>query len=223
MTKTNAKSAIAAAKANKAPAPATDMTSQLAALLAKMSPEQIAELLGNKAPAKQEKAADADFSGLIGKLVEVTDGRKHVGKTFKCFYVTKGGFRKPSALCEGDELLTDGATPTFINPSYLKVIGDMDAKDIKRLKDMQEAQKSETLYIAATAVSETDKSIQLRYPTWAKNLWFSRPSMISIAGDAPDGSKIFEIAAWKVKKECGMDAYNALLAKQADLEKIVNS
>lgn len=220
MTKANATKAVSKATAEAA------KNDALKALLASMSPEQIAALLPTAA--KQEGKASkpakqaTDYGTLVGKLVKVTGGKKHVGETLKCFYVSKGGFRKPSALCEGAEILKAGEMPIFMNPDYLEVVGDMTAADIKRHKDMQEAQRNETLYIAARAVTETEKSIQLAYPTWAKNLWFARPSMISIAGETPDGGKIFEIAAWKVRKECGMDAYNALVAKQDDLEKIVN-
>lgn len=181
--------------------------------------------------ATETKPDEVDASKMLHKLVKVVKGRNHVGDVLKVYHITKGRpasgsykGRKPSLLCEGKEKLDIGVTPVFMNPANVEIIGDMDKADIKRLSDMHKQTEEETLYIAARAVSESDKSVCLSYKAWAKNLYFAKPSMISVTGaETSDGVKIFEIAAWKVRKECGMDAYDALKARQAELEKLVNA
>lgn len=202
----NAKSAIAKAQAAKANAKAP----------AKAPAEKPAE----KAPANAAPDAVTDINTLKGMLAEVSKG-KHKGKTVKIFFAS---VRKNVLLCEDG----DGEN-VWVKPDNLKVSGKMTDADIKRLTAKQEADAHETVYVEANALSETDNGVMLKAPGWFKRVFFTKPNderegMISTTGAVgPSGMDIFEVVAWKIRKECGMDSYNAIKAKQAELAAIVEA
>lgn len=202
----------------------------LLAVLAKLTPAQIASLTSGEAPKAPETAKPAkqevDFQTFKGKVCKVIGGRKHVGKTFKVYHVTKGSERrKPVAICEGDTLITKGVTPEFVNPAHLEIVGDMKAEDVARLDKFQKEQSEETLYVAATAKNtSSEKAILLSNPRWVRDVYFSKNGMISLTGfETPDGDKIFEVAAWQVRKQLGISTYDELVAQQPALAAIVEA
>lgn len=171
-----------------------------------------------------------DAQRFKGKLCKVIGGKKLTGETLKVFAVTKGNaYRKPLALCEGTDKLTAEDMPVFMKPEYLEIVGDMTAADIKRLDERQTAQSEETLYVAGTATRDTDKAVELKVPGWFKRVYFTKSAgdkagMISNTGFTDtEGMDIFEVAAWKVRKEVGMDSYTVLKAKQTAFAAIVEA
>lgn len=218
-----AKTAIAAATKAATPEDA------IAKVIASMSAEQLTALLAAKGvalpKAPKETKPEIDAQSFKGKVCKVVGGRKMVGETIKVYHVTKGSERrKPLAIAEGAEVIVKGVTPVFINPAHLEIVGDMSPADIKRLDDFQKEQSEETLYVAATAKISTEKSILLSHPRWVKDVYFSVNGMISLTGfDTADGTKIFEVAAWQVRKQCGSAAYDELVAQQPALTAIVEA
>jgi hypothetical protein len=235
MTKSNVSKAVASAKQTvKAP---VDNSAALAALAA-LGPDALAALLAQigkpteAAPpaVKQDNRATAfvEAAKLVGKQATISD-EKHVnsGDTVKVFYCSKmspNNKKSPVLRIE-----TSSGELGFAKPAQLAVIGDMPKADFTRLSAMQSAQSEETLYIAATCTNETDKSIVLQYSGWARKLVFWKPNAersgtITVTGfSTPDGTNIFEVAAWQVRKMTGMDGYNALKAKQPALSAIVDA
>jgi hypothetical protein len=173
---------------------------------------------------KTEAPASEDAQRFVGKLCKIGSG-KYKGKTLKVFFVT----RKNLALCEGDEALGTDDAPIFVGAKHLEIVGDMTKADIDRLKARQQTQAEETLYVAATVTHDGDNAVQLAYPGWFKRIYFTKPTedkpgMIAKTGfQDTNGLDIFEIAAWKVKKEAGLDSYHVLKSKQDAYAAIVEA
>ena len=180
------------------------------AALSETEREQLAELR------KRERAtAMESLKGFDGKVVKVIDGKKRVGETGN---VLNAGLTKFSRKYVRIEF---GSEVDFINnPDHLEIVGEQSAATKKRIKDANEASRSETLLIAAKIGRETEKAVRIDYAGWYASLWMPKSDVTKM--DATFGEQalpIFEIAAWRVRKGCGRDAYDALVARQAELEK----
>ena len=210
---------------------------------ARQAAKNVASKAQSKAPAKQEPKDNAPavlsdeekaqlaelrkreretamkaMEAFKGKTVKVTDGKKRKGETGNVTYAGVNRYGKKVVRIEfGDEF-------DFINPSYLEIVGDQDAKAAKRIKEANEASKNETFFIAATIGHQSDKAVRMDYPGWFKSLWFSNEMVTKT--NATYGEKntpVFEIPAWKVRKECGKDAYDMLASKQDELAALVEA
>lgn len=174
------------------------------------------------AETKAAPATDAKYTDLQHKVCKVTGGKKHKGETVSVFLASakKNRFGALSARAENSE-----GEKVWIDQKHLEIVGPMDAKDIKRLDDERESENNETLYIAANIGVEKDAAVRVDYPGWFKKLWFPKTMITDTGAVMADEAKtpIYEIVAWKVKREVGMDSYNMLLAKQPELEAIVNA
>lgn len=211
MAKNNARQAVQNAK-SAAKAPAKQEQAPANGALSEAEAKQLAELRKRE----RETAMEA-MKAFTGKVVKVTDGKKRVGETGNVTFAGVNRYGKKVARIEfGSEI-------DFINPNHLEIVGDQDAKTKKRIHEANEASKNETFYIAANIGRETEKAVRMDYPGWFKSLWFSKEMVTKT--DATYGEKalpVFEIPAWKVRKECGADAYDALAAKQDELSKLVD-
>ena len=181
-------------------------------------------------PAKQEQAqtpAPEDNTKFIGKLVKVNGGRKHNGETLKCYHVTKGSsFRAPAALCEGKETLGNGVSPIFVQPKFLEIVGDMPKADFDRLRKMQEDQSTATVYVTAFTRGDNavrEKAIRLSNKDWPTDIWFANDMYSTTGAETPDGEKIFEVVAWKLRKTLGNGMFKLIENQQDELTKIVNA
>lgn len=199
-----------------------------------MSPEQVAALQAILAAPKTETAAapakakakpadpEAKFTELHHMVCKVIGGKKHKGETVKVFLASSrknrfGGLAARAENSEGEKV--------WIDQKHLEIVGPMDAADIKRLDDEREGENNETLYIAANIGVEKDAAVRVDYPGWFKKLWFPKTMITDTGFTMADDAKtpIYEIVAWKVKREVGMDSYMMLKAKQAELEAIVDA
>jgi hypothetical protein len=189
---------------------------------AKAAPKAPAKAAPEKpAPKAAPEASTVDKMSFVGKTCKIMKG-KHKDKTCDVFFVSK---RKDVARC-----ILDGEQG-WINTNYLEIAGDMDAKAFGALKAQQDAEAQETLYISAQAVSQTDNGVSLKIPGWFKRFFFAtanedRDGMIfttNATDPENNGLDIFEVVAWKIKREAGMDTYDKLKADQARLEKLVEA
>lgn len=174
------------------------------------------------APKEQPAAEQPKFTELHHMLCKVVGGKKNKGETVKVFLASSkknrfGGLTARAETADGEKI--------WLDQKHLEVVGKMDAKDVKRLDAERDAENNETLYIAANIGIEKDNAVRLDYPGWFKKLWFPKTMITDTGATLADAAKtpIYEIVAWKVKREVGMDSYNVLKDKQADLEKIVNA
>lgn len=205
----NAKSNVA----SKAPAKSVPDTGTTPAVLSEEERKVLADLR------KRERDTAIELSKAFqGKVVKVVNGKKRKGETGNVTWSGPNKYGKRIARIEFGEDFD------IIDQGYLEVVGDQDAKTRKRIEAANEASKNETFYIAATIGHQSEKAVRMDYPGWFKSLWFSK-EMVSKT-EATYGEKntpIFEIPAWKVRKECGSDCYDALRAKQDELAALVDA
>lgn len=180
-----------------------------------ITPEMIAAFLAEK-KAKEEAAKKASkkpakFADIEFHFCTVTGGRKFEhGITVKCVWAGLNKFKQDTARI----VLKDGSDD-WINPKFLKAVKPMDAAEVARIKAEREVESSEMVLVpgAIPANGERDKSILLNYTGWYSGAWFPR-SMITKVGETKDGLGVFEVPAWKVRKDKGPDSLTALRAKQ---------
>ena len=183
-----------------------------------------------KAATKTTKPAEAENPGvspLIGSMCKIVSGRKHKGETCGVLWAATKPNRYGSMLArayvEDEEF--------WIDQKHLeKAEGKVPAAVLKAYEEARKADQEEMFYIAANIGRETEKAVRIDYGGWYKDLWFPKADvektgkyMVSGEGDDATETPIYAIAAWRVRKDAGNDAYEALKAKQAALAKIVNA
>ncbi len=186
---------------------------------------QASKNVASKAPADKAPAEDAriDFTGMVCTVI---GGRKHKGKTVGILYASQ----RPNA--RGDLIAlafdtTDETRETFwVNQKQIEATDQkVDASIMDAYKKQREADVAETFYIPAYAARVTEKAVSLRYPGWYKDIWFPKSDITTteavINAGTDDEKRIYEVAAWRVRKEAGADSYAALKAKQAEFAKLV--
>lgn len=210
-----ARQAVKNAKANasKAQAPKETPKDNTPAVLSEEERKVLADLR------KRERDTAIELSKAFqGKVVKVVNGKKRKGETGNVTWSGPNKYGKRIARIEFGEDFD------IIDQGYLEVVGDQDAKTRKRIEAANEASKNETFYIAATIGHQSEKAVRMDYPGWFKSLWFSNEMVTKTS--AVHGEKntpIFEIPAWKVRKECGKDAYDMLASKQDELAALVDA
>lgn len=181
-------------------------------------------------PAEKPAEKQAKVSEFTGMICNVTGGRKHKGKEVGVLWasIKPNGYGTLLARvydtkdAEGEEFWLD---QKHLEKTDVKVPAPVMAEYEKQ----REAEVGEMFYIAANVGRVTDKAVSLRYGGWYKDVWFPKADiektdkyLVTGSGDDATETPIFEIAAWRVRKECGNDSYNALKGKQAELAAIVN-
>src|SRR6478609_3883395 len=202
VAKAQTRAATKGATAPQTPAPVTMSDEQRA---------QLAEL--RKVEREASVAASKAFDG---KVVKITGGKKRKDQSGNVLWAGPNRFGARILRIE----FSDGID--YVDQKHAEIVGDMDKATKSRVEATAKAEREETFYIAASIGVQKDKSVRMDYRGWVKSIWFSH-EMICKTG-VTDGTEanlmIFEIPAWKVRKECGGDAYDALAAKQAALEAI---
>lgn len=177
------------------------------------------------------KAAETSkVSPLTGVVCNVTGGRKHKGKEVGVLWASAKPNGYGSLLARVFDLKDKDEEEFWIDQKHLEATGEKVAKaTMDAYEKKREAEVGEMFYIAANVGRVSDKAVQLRYRGWYKDVWFPNADVTKTekyltvgTGDDATETPIFEIAAWRVRKECGGDAYDALKAKQDELSKIVN-
>lgn len=180
------------------------------------------------AATKPAKAGPVDFvalgATLIGNICEVTKGKENAGELVKVFFISKGRAAVPASkghdeikakkpIARGE--LKDG-TIAFFRLDYLTVVKPMDAKDMTRLTAAHKAEQDAVMYVFGRCTGEGEKAIGIDYRGWMRPVWFPKETVTRIDTEF-NGMAVFEVPVWKVKS-AGLDAYDALMAKQAEIE-----
>jgi hypothetical protein len=101
----------------------------------------------------------------------------------------------------------------------LKPGKELPAARIAAIEAQRDTSSDETILVPASVGLERDKAVLINYSGWFGGMFVPK-TMIAKVGEMEDGRGIFEIPAWKVRKEKGADALAALQAKQAELTKL---
>lgn len=178
-----------------------------------------------------EKPAETKkVSELTGTMCKVVSGRKHKGETVGILWASIKPNGYGSMLARAYHGKHSAENEFWIDQKHLeKTDAKVPADVMDAYNKQREAEIGEMFYIAAHVGRETDKAVSLRYSGWYKDVWFPKADiektdkyLVVGSGDDATETPIYEIAAWRVRKECGNDSYNALKGKQAELAKIVN-
>lgn len=179
-------------------------------------------------PTKPVKAGTVDFAALgatlIGNICNVSKGKEHADENVKVFFISKGRAAVPASKGH-DEIkakkpiaraeLKDGEI-AFFRLDYLTVVKPMDPKDMKRLVDAHKAEQDATMYVYGKCTGDGEKAVGIDYRGWMRPVWFPKETVTRIDTEF-NGHAVFEVPVWKVK-QAGLDAYDALMTKQAEIE-----
>lgn len=167
------------------------------------------------------KGKTAEEQTLKGSIAKVVKGKKNVGETVKVFLVGKGSYGKPIARAECED-----GTKAWFQQDHLERLVAMEAADMKRLSDAQEAENSETLYIPCnvTATNDAGSACRISYAGWIGQVWLPMTMIAKTGAHDDDKAKtpIYEIPVWKARKAGGADSLEKLMALQPKYEKLVN-
>lgn len=192
-----------------------------------------AEEAAAKAAAKQAKAkaktgggdndrrtsADVqkDFPGVALHLCTITGGRKfEIGTIVECHWVGRNKFRQDTARIfdkGGKPIMVDGKDKGWIDPKFLKGGKELPAERQAAIEALRGTESDETILIPASVGQERDKSVLLNYTGWFAGAWFPK-TMVTKVGETKEGLGIFEVPAWKVRKDKGGDSLEMLKTKQ---------
>lgn len=175
----------------------------------------------NKAAAKSTAAkqdnANEGFDHLAMHNCTVEGGRKYEkGTECECIWVGKNRYGRDVA-----RIVIDGE-PSFIDPRHLKAGSKLPKTRIAEIEAEREAEAENTIIVLGTVGPVKEKSLLIQYPGWYKGGWFAKSHTTKL-GDLEDGRAFFEIPAWKVRKDHGSDALDALEGKQAEFRKLAKS
>lgn len=179
---------------------------EIADFLEERAKREAAEKAAAAKNAKKSKFPDIEYH-----FCTITGGRKfEEGSTVKCVWAGQNKFKQDTARI----VLKDGSDG-WINPKFLKAVKPMDAAEVARIKAEREVESSEMVLVPGAIPSngERDKSILLNYTGWYSGAWFPK-SMITKVGETAEGLGVFEVPAWKVRKDKGPDALAQLRTKQ---------
>lgn len=217
-----------------------DIEAFLAAKKAEEAKAAEAKQKASKAKGKSEKTHDEPYAERKAKRTasireefpvefhhcEITGGSKDraekdpryaVGSKVDCVWVGANRYLGQSARIA----FSDGSEG-FIDPKFLKKGKPFtDAEKAKAMAERQ-AEADDTVYIAATVTRENDNAVLIEYQGWFSGKWF--PKKLVTKTGATDGElPIWEIPAWKVRKDIGNDALDHLRSKQDRWTAMVNA
>lgn len=164
------------------------------------------------------KALPAEYAALKFHFATISGGRKlPEGTKVEVVNVGVNRFNKEYAMVNVPGM----DTVQFIDPKFLTIGAKLPAPRIAVLEAEREAASSEVLIIPGIIQQERDKSVLLEYSGWFKGVWFPK-TMIEHVGDHEDGiHKLYEVPAWKVRKDRGADSAAILTAMQDKLAAMV--
>jgi hypothetical protein len=166
---------------------------------------------------RNSKDVQEDYPGLALHYCTVKGGRKFDdGMTVECHWVGRNKFRQDTARImgkDGKPIMIDGKDKGWIDPKFLK--GGKELPDARKaaIEASRETESDETILVPASVGREQDKSVLLNYSGWFSGAWLPK-SMVEKMGETEQGLGVFSIPAWKVRKDKGSDALEALRAKQ---------
>lgn len=164
------------------------------------------------------KELPAEYAALKFHFATISGGRKlPEGTKVEVVNVGVNRFNKEYAMVNVPGM----ETVQFIDPKFLTIGAKLPAPRIAVLEAEREAASSEVLIIPGIIQQERDKSVLLEYSGWFKGVWFPK-TMIEHVGDHTDGiRKLYEVPAWKVRKDRGGDSASTLAAMQDELTEMV--
>lgn len=204
-------------------------------LSAKAAEEKAAKEAAKEAKAKaktdgsndRRNSADVakEFSGRALHYCTVIGGRKfEEGTTVECHWVGRNKFRQDTARIfdkSGNPIMVDGKDKGWIDPKFLKGGKELPKERVAAIEALRGTESDETILVPASIGVEKDKSVLVNYTGWFSGSWFPK-TMITKVGETAEGLGIYEVPAWKVRKEKGGDAFEMLKTKQAALQEMVD-
>jgi hypothetical protein len=163
-------------------------------------------------------AATVTLEDLEFKVVQVTGGRKFPeGMKADCIKVgISKRYNRPYAL------LSVKGKKEFIDPKFLRIIGDMDKAKVALLQSEMETATNATLLVAGSIAEERENAVKFQHSGWYSPLWLPK-SLISVICEVPETEEsIYEVPEWKIlstRKEAGVEALKGL---QDGYQKIVD-
>lgn len=170
---------------------------------------------------RTSKDVQEDYPGLALHYCTVKGGRKfEEGMTVECHWVGRNKFRQDTARImgkDGKPIMIDGKDKGWIDPKFLKGGKELPAARIAAIEASRETESDETILVPASVPIERDASVLLNYTGWFSGAWFPK-SMVTKVGETDTGLGVFEVPAWKVRKDKGADALEALRSKQEAIQ-----
>lgn len=170
---------------------------------------------------RNSKDVQEDYPGLAMHYCTVKGGRKfEEGMTVECHWVGRNKFRQDTARIfgkDGKPIMIDGKDKGWIDPKFLK--GGKELPDARKaaIEASRETESDETVLVPASVPIERDQSVLLNYTGWFSGAWFPK-SMVTKVGETEAGLGVFEVPAWKVRKDKGADALETLKSKQEAIQ-----
>lgn len=181
---------------------------------------------GDGADRRTSKDVQKEYPNLALHYCTVTGGRKFdIGTHVECHWVGRNKFRQDTARIfdkSGKPIMIDGKDRGWIAPNFLKTYKELPKERVAAIEAMRTEDSDETILVPASVLKENvGKSVLLSYSGWMGPSWFPA-SMVEKVGETETGLGIFDVPAWKVRKDKGPDALEHLRTKQEHLQALVD-
>lgn len=168
---------------------------------------------------RKEKTAEVreEFAPLLFANVEVIKGRKvPLGTKAVCVLLTASRHMAPLAMLKSKP---DDKEPIWISPENLKFVSALKSAEKARYEGEITEEREATILVDGTANEVGENGVQIRHSGWFGRIFFSR-NAVSKVGQTKDDLDIFEVPQWVIKRKIGQVGIDALMPRQAELEKL---